>query len=146
MKHPLKTIPIDQLLRSMSDNFCFVGRHYPLKIDHRRFYIDLLMYHRELRCLVAIELKVGKFQPEYIGKMQFYLAALDDLERVDGENPSIGIILCKSKDRTVVEYTLRDSNRPIGVATYQSVSNLPKELSGQIPSPEQIAKLLDYIE
>jgi YhcG PDDEXK nuclease domain len=146
MKHPLKTIPIDQLLLSMSDNFCFVGRRYSLKIANRRFYIDLLMYHRELRCLVAIELKVGKFQPEYVGKMQFYLAALDDLEKLEGENPAIGIILCKSKSRTIVEYTLRDSNRPIGVATYQHVSTLPKELSGQLPNPEQIAKLLENID
>jgi YhcG PDDEXK nuclease domain len=137
---------VETLPNKTGDQVCLIGHHYPLKIGNRRFRINALLYHRGLRCLIAIEIKNGKFQPEYVGKMQFYLAALDDLERVEGENPSIGIILCKSKDRTVVEYTLRDSNRPIGVATYQSVSNLPKELSGQLPSPEQIAKLLDYIE
>jgi hypothetical protein len=143
---PLKTIQIEKLLSEIGDRFCFIGRQYPLKVGNQRFHLDILLYHRELHCLIVIEIKNGKFQPEYIGKMQFYLAALDDLERVDGENPSIGIILCKSKDRTAVEYTLRDSNRPIGVATYQHVSTPPKELSGQLPSPEQIAKLLDYIE
>jgi predicted nuclease of restriction endonuclease-like (RecB) superfamily len=137
---------IGLFLKEMGGRFSFVDRQYRIEINDNEFFIDLLMYHRELRCLVAIELKVGKFMPEYVGKMQFYLAALDDLAKLEGENPSIGIILCKSKDRTVVEYTLRDSNRPIGIATYQSVSNLPKELSGQLPSPEQIAKLLDYIE
>jgi hypothetical protein len=142
----LKKIKIEQLLSEIGDHFCFVGRQYPLKVGNHRFYLDILLYHRELHCLIAIEIKNGKFQPEYIGKMQFYLAALDDLAKLEGENPSIGIILCKSKDCTVVEYTLRDSNRPIGVATYQNVSTPPKELSGQLPSPEQIAKLLDYIE
>jgi hypothetical protein len=137
---------IENFIEEMGNHLCLVRRQYPLKVSNSRFNIDLLMYHRQLRCLIAIEIKNGKFQPEYVGKMQFYLAALDDLERVEGENPSIGIILCKSKDRTVVEYTLRDSNRPIGVATYQHVSTPPKELSEQLPSPEQIAKLLDYIE
>jgi predicted nuclease of restriction endonuclease-like (RecB) superfamily len=137
---------IEPFLAEMGGRFSFVGRQYRLEIDDSEFFIDLLMYHRELRCLVAIELKVGKFQPEYVGKMQFYLAALDDLEKLEGENPAIGIILCKSKNRTIVEYTLRDSNRPIGVATYQHVTTLPKELSGQLPNPEQIAKLLENID
>jgi predicted nuclease of restriction endonuclease-like (RecB) superfamily len=137
---------IEPFLAEMGGRLSFVGRQYRLEIDDSEFFIDLLMYHRELRCLVAIELKVGKFQPEYVGKMQFYLAALDDLEKLEGENPAIGIILCKSKNRTIVEYTLRDSNRPIGVATYQHVTTLPKELSGQLPNPEQIAKLLENID
>jgi hypothetical protein len=94
---------------------------------------------------VAIELKIGEFLPEYVGKMQFYLAALDDLVRVADENPSIGIILCKSKDKTIVEYALRESNKPIGVATYRIVTVLPSELKGQLPEPEQVAKLLEGI-
>ena len=94
---------------------------------------------------MAIELKVGEFLPEYVGKMQFYLAALDDLVRMADENPSIGIILCKSKDKTIVEYALRESNKPIGVATYRIVTVLPSELKGQLPEPEQVAKLLEGI-
>ncbi len=85
---------------------------------------------------------MGEFEPEYVGKMQFYLAALDDRAREEGENPSIGIILCKEKRRTIVEYALRDARRPIGVATYRIVRRLPKELKGQLPSLEQISTLL----
>ena len=96
-----------------------------------------------LRSLVAVELKVAKFKPEYVGKMQCYLAALDDQVRVKDENPSIGMILCKDKNRTVVEYALRQSAKPIGVATYHVTKQLPKELEGQLPSPEQIEQLLD---
>jgi len=95
---------------------------------------------------VAVELKVGKFIPEYVGKMQFYLAVLDDKARLPDENPSIGIILCKAKDRTIVEYALRESNKPIGVAAYRIMTALPAELSGQWPSSEQIAKLLGDVE
>ena len=85
--------------------------------------------------LKAMELKIGEFEPEYVGKMQFYLASLDTQMREEGENPSIGIILCKEKSRTIVEYALRDASRPIGIATYRIVSELPRELEGQIPGP-----------
>jgi len=91
-------------------------------------------------------MKIGEFVPEYVGKMQFYLAALDDLVRMEDEKPSIGIILCKSKNKTIVEYALKESNKPIGVATYRIVSTLPEELKGLLPSPEQVAKLLEGIE
>jgi hypothetical protein len=96
--------------------------------------------------LVAIELKIGKFMPEFVGKMQFYLTALDRLVRQEDENPSIGIILCKDKNRTVVEYALHDARKPIGVATYEITRTLPKELHGQLPSPQEIARLLEGIE
>jgi hypothetical protein len=95
---------------------------------------------------VAIELKNGKFLPEYVGKMQFYLAVLDNTVKLPDENPSIGIILCKSKQRTIVEYALKESNKPIGVGTYQVVSKLPQELKNQLPAPEQVAKLLEGFE
>lgn len=98
-----------------------------------------------MRSLVAIELKIGKFEPEFVGKMQFYLAALDEQVRQDDENPSIGIILCKEKKRTIVEYALRDARKPIGVATYAITKSLPKELQGQLPSPEAIARLLETL-
>ena len=93
--------------------------------------------------MVALDLKVTEFQPEFVGKMQFYLAALDDTVRLEGENPSIGIILCKGKEKTIVEYALRESNKPIGVAQYRIVTSLPKELKGQLPDPCQIAKLME---
>jgi hypothetical protein len=95
---------------------------------------------------VAIELKIGKFLPEYVGKMQFYLSVLDNTVKLPDENPSIGIILCKSKQRTIVEYALKDSNKPIGVSTYQIVSTVPQELKNQLPDPEQVAKLLEGFE
>jgi hypothetical protein len=91
-------------------------------------------------------LKIGEFQPEFIGKMQFYLTALDRQVREIGENPSIGIIMCKEKNRTVVEYALHDTRKPIGVATYRLVKRLPRELKGQLPAPEDIAKLLEEAE
>jgi hypothetical protein len=137
---------VEKFLRAMGGMFSFVGSQHRLEVDGREFFVDLLLFHRRLKCLVALELKVGEFQPEFVGKMQFYLAALDDLVREPGENPSIGIILCKEKRRTVVEYALRNSGKPIGVATYQVVRSLPKELKGQLPSPEQILTLLEQAD
>jgi predicted nuclease of restriction endonuclease-like (RecB) superfamily len=134
---------IEDFLRAMGGMFAFMGSQYRLEVDGREFFIDLLLFHRRLRCLVAIELKVGEFQPEFVGKMQFYLTALDRQVRQEDENPSIGIILCKEKSRMIVEYTLRDAKKPIGVATYEVTKTLPKELKGQLPSPKDIANLLE---
>jgi len=134
---------VEEFLRAMGGLFAFVGSQFRLEVDEREYYIDLLLYHRSLKCLVAVELKIGEFEPEFVGKMQFYLAALDDRVRVEGENPSIGIILCKGKRRTIVEYSLRDARKPIGVATYRTVKRLPKELKGQLPGPEEISRLLE---
>ena len=108
---------IENFLRAMGGLFAFVGSQFRLAVDDKEYFIDLLLYHRRLKCLVAIELKIGEFQPEFVGKMQFYLAALDRQVREEGENSSIGIILCKEKNRTVVEYALHDARKPIGVAT-----------------------------
>lgn len=137
---------IEEFLRAMGSMFAFMGSQYRLEVDGREFFIDLLLFHRRLRCLVAIELKVGEFQPEFVGKMQFYLAALDRQVRQMDENPSIGIILCKEKSRIIVEYALYDANKPIGVATYQVTSTLPHNLAGQLPPPEAIAALLEGID
>ena len=134
---------VERFLREMGDVFAFLGSQYRLEINGEEYFIDLLLYHRVLKCLVAVELKVGKFIPEYVGKMQFYLALLDDRVRMKDESPSIGIILCKSKDKTIVEYALKDSNKPIGIAAYQIVSTLPHDLKSQLPTREQIEKLLD---
>lgn len=137
---------IDPFLREMGGLFAFVGSQYRLEVSDQEYFLDILLYHRRLKCLVAVDLKVGKFLPEYIGKMQFYLAALDDLVREEGENPSIGIILCKSKDKTIVEYALKDATKPIGVATYRTYSALPQAMKKQLPAPEQVAKLLEGVE
>ena len=134
---------VKPFLQEMGGIFTFVDSQYRLEVDDEEYFIDILLYHRRLKCLVAIELKIGKFLPEYVGKMQFYLSVLDDKVKLPDENPSIGIILCKSKQRTIVEYALKDSNKPIGVATYQIVSQLPQELKNQLPDPEQVAKLLE---
>jgi predicted nuclease of restriction endonuclease-like (RecB) superfamily len=137
---------IEDFLRAMGGLFAFVGSQFRLTVDDKEYFIDLLLYHRRLKCLVAIELKIGEFQPEFVGKMQFYLTTLDRQVREEGENPSIGIILCKEKNRTVVEYALHDVGKPIGVATYRIVKRLPKELKGELPSPDEIAKLLGDVE
>lgn len=137
---------IESFLREMGGMFAFIGRQYRLEISDKEYFIDILLYHRNLKCLVAIELKIDEFIPEYIGKMQFYLTALDANTKIAGENPSIGIILCKTKDKTTVEYALHDSKKPIGVAAYTVVKKLPKELTALLPSLEQIQKLIDGIE
>ena len=137
---------IEHFLRAMGGLFAFVGSQFRLEVGGEEFFIDLLLFHRRLKSLVAIELKVGKFQPEFVGKMQFYLTALDRQVREADENPSIGIILCKEKNRTVVEYALYDARKPIGVATYRTLKRLPKELKGMLPAPEEIAKLLEVTE
>jgi predicted nuclease of restriction endonuclease-like (RecB) superfamily len=137
---------IEDFLRAMGGMFAFMGSQYRLEIDGEEFFIDLLLFHRRLRCMVAIELKIGKFRPEFVGKMQFYLTALDRQVRQEDENSSIGIILCKEKSRTIVEYALHDARKPIGVATYEITKTLPRELRGQLPQPEEIAALLERIE
>ena len=137
---------VEDFLKAMGGLFAFMGSQYRLEVDGREFFLDLLLFHRRLRSLVAIELKIGDFQPEFVGKMQFYLTALDRQVRQEDENPSIGIILCKEKNRTIVEYALHDATKPIGVATYQITKTLPKEFKGQLPKPEEIAALLDGLD
>lgn len=137
---------IESFLREFGASLSFLGSQYRIEIEGQEFFIDLLFYHRRLKSLIAVELKVSDFIPEYIGKMQFYLAVLDDKVRLEGENPSIGIILCKSKKRTVVEYALKDSGKPISVSSYHLVKELPKELAGELPSPEQISRFLENID
>ena len=137
---------IEHFLREMGGMFAFMGSQYRLEIEGQEYFLDLLLYHRLLKCLVAVELKISDFKPEYVGKMQFYLAALDDRVRMPDENPSIGMILCRDKKRTIVEYALKESNKPIGVATYRIVRSLPAELEGKLPDPKQIERLLEAVE
>ncbi len=137
---------VEAFLLEMGGMFAFIGSQFRLAVSDKEFFVDLLLFHRRLKALVAIDLKIGDFEPSHVGQMQFYLAVLDDKVRLPDENPSIGIILCKAKDRTVVEYALRESNKPIGVAAYRIVTTLPAELRDQLPSPEQIARLLEGME
>ena len=129
----------------MGGAFAFMGNQFRLEIDGSEYFIDILLYHRRLRCLVAVELKVGEFKPEFVGKMQFYLAALDEIVKAKYENPSIGIIVCKGKKRTIVEYALRESKKPIAVAQYRITTKLPKELKKELPAPQQIQNLIEGI-
>ena len=133
---------IKRFLNEMGGYFCFIGSQYRVEVDGEEYFIDLVLYHRKLRCLMAIELKIGKFKPEYAGKMQFYLSALDDTVRLEDENPSIGIIISKEKSRTTVEYALRDVKKPIGISTYKITPKLPKNLLKYLPSPEDITRRL----
>ena len=133
---------IKRFLNEMGGYFCFIGSQYRVEVDGEEYFIDLVLYHRKLRCLMAIELKIGKFKPEYAGKMQFYLSALDDTVRLEDENPSIGIIISKEKSRTTVEYALRDVRKPIGISTYKITPKLPKNLLKYLPSPEDITRRL----
>lgn len=133
-------------LIEMGGDFTFIGNQYHLVVGSRDIYIDLLLFHRRLRSLVAIELKIGEFEAEYAGKMQLYLTALDEQVKLPDENPSIGIIICKSKDKTFVEYALKQSNVPIGVATYQLSNSLPEGMREMLPEPEEIVRRLRIFE
>ena len=133
-------------LEEMGGNFAFMGSQYHINVGGSDFYIDLLLYHRSLKSLVAIELKIGDFKPEFVGQLQFYLTALDKQIKMEHENPSIGIIICKNKNRTVVEYALKDSYKPIGVATYQMRDTLPEKMKDLLPSPEEIKKRLEGLK
>lgn len=129
-------------LSEMGGAFTFVGNQYRLEVGGQEYFIDLLLFHRRLRCLVAIELKIGDFKPEHKGKIEFYLEALDAQARMEGENPPIGIIICRNKNKTVVEYALRSASRPLGIATYSVVPQLPENYQDDLPSPEMIAERL----
>ncbi len=131
-------------LLELGKGFAFVGSQYRLEVGGEEFYIDLLFYHLRLRCFVVIDLKIGEFKPEYAGKMNFYLSAADDLLRHPEDRPSIGLILCKSQNRLVAEYALRDVSKPMGVATYRLTEALPADLQENLPSIEELKKELGY--
>ncbi|NOZ57061.1 MAG: DUF1016 domain-containing protein [Calditrichaeota bacterium] len=125
-------------LLELGKGFAFVGSQYRLEVGGEDFYIDLLFYQIRLRCYVVVDLKIGKFKPEYAGKMSFYLSAVDEMLRQPGDRPSVGLILCREKNRVVTEYTLRDLNKPMGVATYRISEALPADLRKNLPTPEQL--------
>ena len=137
---------IKRFIMTLGRDFTFVGNQYHLEIYGEEMWSDLLFFNRELNALVAIELKIGKFKPMYLGQLQAYLQILDDKVRKPHENPSIGIVLCKSANQAYAEYAVRDYNKPMGVATYKTFSDMPKELQHALPDIEELKKLMSDSE
>ena len=129
---------LEKFLLELGQGFAFVGRQYHLEVSDKDFYIDLLFYHLRLRCFVVIELKRGDFRPEYVGKINFYCSVVDDKLRHETDQPTIGLILCQTKDRILAEYALRDIGKPIGVSDYELTRALPKNLQSELPTIEEI--------
>ena len=128
---------ITRFLLELGKGFAFLGRQYPLVVNGRDYFLDLLFYHARLKCYVVIELKAGEFKPEYIGKLNFYLSAVDDQLREAGDQPSIGLILCKDKDKLDVEYALRDIHKPMGVSSFIT-KDIPLSVKSQLPTVQEI--------
>jgi len=129
---------MEKFLLELGAGFAFVGRQYHLEVGDQDFYIDLLFYHLKLRCFVVIELKDKDFKPEYAGKLNFYLSAVDDLVKHPSDQPSIGLILCKSKNNVLAEYALRDMSKPIGLAEYKLTEAIPEDIKTALPSIEEL--------
>jgi len=134
---------VTQFLLELGAGFAFVGRQVLLDVGGDEFFIDLLFYHLKLRCYVVIELKSGKFKPEHLGQLGFYLTAVDAQVKSEQDNPTIGLLLCKSKNKVVAEYALRDNAQPLGIAEYKLLESLPEPLQTNLPSIEQIEKELE---
>jgi predicted nuclease of restriction endonuclease-like (RecB) superfamily len=130
---------LQQFLLELGYGFCFIGRQHRLTLGRKEYFVDLLFYHRRLKALVAFDLKIGSFEPEHAGKMDFYLNLLNEKERGPGDQPSIGIILCAEKDDVEVEFALKTKTNPIGVAEYRLQPKLPAKFKGRLPSEKQLA-------
>jgi predicted nuclease of restriction endonuclease-like (RecB) superfamily len=135
---------IQKFLLELGRGFAFVGRQYRIEVSDQEFYVDLLFYHLHLRCFVVVDLKKGGFKPEYSGKMNFYCSAVDAQLRHEHDAPTVGLILCQTKDRVVAEYSLKDIHKPIGVADYELTRALPAELASSLPSIEVIEAELSH--
>lgn len=131
-----------EFILELGYGFCFIGRQHRLALGANEYFVDLLFYHRFLKALVAVELKLGAFEPEFAGKMDFYLNLLNEKERAPDDNPSIGIILCAEKDDVVVEFSLKSKTNPIGVAQYELTDKLPREFKGKLPSEQELRRAL----
>ena len=134
---------VKKFILSFGNLFCFMGNQYRVMVDEQEFFIDMLFYNRELRCLVAIELKRGKFEPSHLGQLNFYLSVLDEYVKLESEAPSIGILLCKETNRNIVEFAVRDYTKPMGVATYRTRNEMPDEWKNALPDVEDMRKLLE---
>ena len=129
---------VRDFLLELGVGFAFVGSQVHIEVGGEDFYLDLLFFHLKLRCFVVIDLKMGAFKPEYAGKMNFYLSAVDEQLRHEGDQPSIGLVLCKEKNKVIVEYALRDTSKPIGVSAYRLMEKLPAKLKGSLPTVAQL--------
>lgn len=136
---------ITKFLLELGRGFAFLGRQYPLEVDGKSYFLDLLFYHTKLKCYVVVELKNGRFIPEYAGKLNFYLSAVDSLVKSDDDNPTIGLLLCRDKSNIEVEFSLRDMKKPIGVSEYTITESLPDELKGSLPTVEEIEADLELL-
>ncbi len=134
---------VTQFLLELGVGFAFVGRQVLLNVGGEEFFIDLLFYHLKLRCYVVIELKADKFKPEHLGQLGFYLTAVDRQVKAEQDNPTIGLLLCKSKNKVVAEYALGDKTQPMGISEYKLLESLPEPLQTNLPSIEQIEKELE---
>ena len=134
---------IKRFIMTLGNDFAFIGNQFRIVIDNEEFYIDLLFFNRKLQSLIAIELKRGKFKAEYAGKMNLYLSALDEYVKQPHENPSIGIILCKEKSNKVVEFSFKDYNKAMGVATYKTSREIPEQYKGILPNQDELIKLME---
>ncbi|MDR3184253.1 MAG: PDDEXK nuclease domain-containing protein [Prevotellaceae bacterium] len=134
---------ITKFLLELGKGFAFLGRQYKIEIGETDYFLDMLFYHVELRCYIVIELKAGKFKPEYAGKLNYYLSAVDTQLRKTGDNPTIGILLCKKKNKIDVEYALRDIEKPMGVSEYQLTDAIPESIRTKLPSVEEIEMELE---
>jgi predicted nuclease of restriction endonuclease-like (RecB) superfamily len=134
---------VEKFLLELGAGFAFLGRQYHLAVSDQDFYIDLLFYHTKLHCYVVVELKSGNFKPEYVGKVNFYCSAVDDILRHELDNPTIGLILCQTNDRIIAEYTLKKVNTPIGVSEYELTRALPENLKSSLPTIEELEDRLE---
>ena len=134
---------ITAFLLELGKGFAFIGRQYKIEISENDYFIDMLFYHTELRCYIVVELKAGKFRPEHAGKLNFYLSAVDSQLKKSIDNPSIGILLCKSKDKIEVEYALRNLNKPMGISEYRLTDAIPENLKTNLPSIEELESGLE---
>lgn len=137
---------IKTVLLELGNGFSFIGNQYKLEVGNKDYFIDLLFYHTKLHCYIVVELKNTEFKPEYAGKVNFYLSAVDDLVKDEQDNPSIGIILCREKDKFSVEYALKDINKPIGVSSYEISKFLPKDVLESLPTEEELNLHIDITE
>lgn len=137
---------IRNFIQCLGSGFCFVGNQHRIEVDGEEFFADLLFFQRDLKALVVIELKKGKFKPSYLGQLNFYLSALDEKERKNGENPAIGILLCREANKSVVELAIRDYSKPMGVATYRTADELPVSYKVLAPIIEEVPKMLNEAE
>lgn len=137
---------IKTVLLELGNGFSFMGNQYKISVDDKDYFIDMLFYHTKLHCYIVVELKNTEYKPEYAGKLNFYLSAVDDLIKTDSDNSTIGIILCREKTKFSVEYSLRDINKPIGVSSYEISKVLPKDILEVLPTEEDLNLHIDIIE